>query len=184
MYQAKKWSKCGWRGESGANDSIISTLDNLCPLTARLPQNPLTEVLRDFRRHRPAGYAAYIAQLEQSAAAANAQLQALEACPSEYMRTLDHIRAFRTLHWNFVNRYILQYSHPPCNYRRKSHPHLTLPNQLCAVLEMIIERHGFIDKNACKEEMLRMKESAMEQLEALDSEVLALQHAQASNETV
>ena len=49
---------------------------------------------------------------------------------------------------------------------------------------MIIERHGFIDKNACKEEMLRMKESAMEQLEALDSEVLALQHAQASNETV
>lgn len=41
------------RGESGANDSIIPTLDNLLQVTENLPQNPLTEVLRDFRTYRP-----------------------------------------------------------------------------------------------------------------------------------
>lgn len=171
------------RGESGANDSIIPTLDNLCQLTARLPLNPLTEILRDFRRYRPAGHAAYIAQLEQSARDANVRLQALKACPSEYMRVLDHIRAFRTRHWNFVKRYILQYSHHPV--ATGGSPILTyLPNQLRVVLEMIIESHGLIDKRESSDEMRRMKESAVEQREALDAEVLALQRQQASTEAV
>ena len=36
-----------FRGESGANDSIIPLLDNLCQVP--MPKNPLTEILRDFR---------------------------------------------------------------------------------------------------------------------------------------
>ena len=41
------------RGESGANDSIIPALDNLLQVTDFLPDNPLTEVLKDFRGYRP-----------------------------------------------------------------------------------------------------------------------------------
>ena len=42
-----------YRGESGANDSIIPTIDNLLEVTKLLPQNPLTDILKDFRRYRP-----------------------------------------------------------------------------------------------------------------------------------
>lgn len=36
-----------FRGESGANDSIIPLLDNLCQVP--MPKNPLTHILREFR---------------------------------------------------------------------------------------------------------------------------------------
>jgi len=42
-----------YRGETGANDSIIPTLDNFTQLTDDMPNNPLTEILRDFRKYRP-----------------------------------------------------------------------------------------------------------------------------------
>lgn len=42
-----------YRGESGANDTIIPTIDNLMELTDRMPNNPLTEILQDFRQYRP-----------------------------------------------------------------------------------------------------------------------------------
>lgn len=42
-----------YRGETGANDSIIPTMDNFVQLTDDLPNNPLTEILKDFRKYRP-----------------------------------------------------------------------------------------------------------------------------------
>lgn len=36
-----------FRGESGANDSIIPLLDNLCQVP--MPKNPLTDILKEFR---------------------------------------------------------------------------------------------------------------------------------------
>ena len=35
------------RGESGANDSMVPLGDNLLELTAHMPSNPLTTVLRE-----------------------------------------------------------------------------------------------------------------------------------------
>ena len=43
-----------YRGETGANDSIIPTIDNFVQLTEEMPNNPLTETLKDFRKYRPA----------------------------------------------------------------------------------------------------------------------------------
>jgi indoleamine 2,3-dioxygenase len=43
-----------YRGETGANDSIIPTVDNLTQLTDEMPNNPLSEILKDFRKYRPA----------------------------------------------------------------------------------------------------------------------------------
>jgi len=53
IYEGVKEDPLFLRGESGANDSIIPTMDNLLELTKNMPNNPLTEVLRDFRRYRP-----------------------------------------------------------------------------------------------------------------------------------
>jgi len=49
VYEGVSSEPTFYRGESGANDSIIPTLDNLLQLTERLPKNELTEILRDFR---------------------------------------------------------------------------------------------------------------------------------------
>ncbi|KAJ8124837.1 hypothetical protein O1611_g8803 [Lasiodiplodia mahajangana] len=40
-----------FRGESGANDSMIPLMDNL--LQIQMPSTPLTEILQDFRQYRP-----------------------------------------------------------------------------------------------------------------------------------
>ena len=56
-----------FRGESGANDSIIPTLDNLLEVTALLPKNPLTEILKDFRRYRPQNHQEWLSYLEKRA---------------------------------------------------------------------------------------------------------------------
>jgi indoleamine 2,3-dioxygenase len=42
-----------YRGSTAANDSIIPTLDNLLEVTGQLPENALTESLREFRIYRP-----------------------------------------------------------------------------------------------------------------------------------
>lgn len=53
-----------FRGESGANDSMVPLGDNLLEITAHLPQTPLTETLRDFRSYRPRNQREYLSQLE------------------------------------------------------------------------------------------------------------------------
>jgi indoleamine 2,3-dioxygenase len=49
-----------YRGETGANDSIVPTVDNLLEVTSLLPNNPLTEVLKDFRTYRPRTHNAWV----------------------------------------------------------------------------------------------------------------------------
>jgi len=42
-----------YRGETGANDNIIPSLDNLFEMMDEMPDNPLTAILKDFRKYRP-----------------------------------------------------------------------------------------------------------------------------------
>jgi len=53
IYEGVDDTKRYYRGESGANDSIIPTLDNLLQVPDWLPENPLTEALKEFRTYRP-----------------------------------------------------------------------------------------------------------------------------------
>jgi indoleamine 2,3-dioxygenase len=54
-----------YRGESGANDSIIPTLDNFLQLTEKMPSNPLTEILKDFRSYRPSQHNEYLTSIQK-----------------------------------------------------------------------------------------------------------------------
>ncbi|KAG7288584.1 hypothetical protein NEMBOFW57_004937 [Staphylotrichum longicolle] len=47
-----------FRGESGANDSMVPLVDNLCGVP--MPQTPLTEILKDFRRYRPGEHRGFL----------------------------------------------------------------------------------------------------------------------------
>jgi indoleamine 2,3-dioxygenase len=68
-----------YRGESGANDSIIPTLDNFLEITSRMPSNPLTETLRDFRSYRPQQHIEFVNWVEQEAVKLSVRKYALQS---------------------------------------------------------------------------------------------------------
>jgi len=102
-----------FRGESGANDSIIPLLDNL--LQIPMPQNPLTSILKDFRSYRPKPHREFLEFVGARAEATGVR----EYCCKDagtavlYLRLLEHVRSFRWRHWLFAREYII---------RRTSHP--------------------------------------------------------------
>lgn len=133
-----------FRGESGANDSMIPLLDHL--LEIPMPQNPLTEILKDFRSYRPKPHRDFLTYVRERAV----EVGVKEACVASnetvglYLRLLEHVRSFRWRHWLFAREYII---------KRSSHPTATggspivtwLPNQLIAVMDLMTEVWDKVD---------------------------------------
>lgn len=131
-----------FRGESGANDSIIPMLDHI--LEIPMPTNPLTEILRDFRSYRPKPHRDFLAWVMSKSAELGVRKYSSGASPTAdgfilptlYLKLLDHVRSFRWRHWLFAREYII---------KRSAHPTATggspiitwLPNQLFAVMELM-----------------------------------------------
>ncbi|KAK5363829.1 hypothetical protein LTS03_009558 [Exophiala xenobiotica] len=147
-----------FRGESGANDSIIPLLDHL--LEIPMPSNPLSDILRDFRQYRPKPHREFLAWVMsksaevgvrkyctggRNVATSTAGSSPHDRCESDtesmllsvmYLKLLEHVRSFRWRHWLFAREYII---------KRTPHPTATggspiitwLPNQLCAVMDLM-----------------------------------------------
>jgi len=138
-----------FRGESGANDSIVPLMDNL--LQVPMPSTPLTEILRDFREYRPSNHKGFLLHVKERSLELDLKNYALGQCEQGYQKSdeeadllresvslwlqiLNQVRDFRWRHWCFAREYIL---------KRTSHPTATggspivtwLPNQLEAVLK-------------------------------------------------
>ncbi|KAL4878284.1 hypothetical protein BJY04DRAFT_196148 [Aspergillus karnatakaensis] len=126
-----------FRGESGANDSIIPLLDHL--LQIPMPNTPLTKILHEFRAYRPLPHRTFLAHIRTKAEELGVRDFALKDTETVilFLRTLNHVRSFRWRHWLFAREYII---------RRTPHPTATggspivtwLPNQLSAVMDMMI----------------------------------------------
>jgi indoleamine 2,3-dioxygenase len=129
-----------FRGESGANDSMIPLLDHL--LQIPMPANPLTTILKDFRSYRPLPHRQFLSFVMSKATEIGvaAYCRADPATTILYLRLLDHVRSFRWRHWLFAREYII---------RRSKHPTATggspivtwLPNQLFAVMDLMLEAY-------------------------------------------
>jgi indoleamine 2,3-dioxygenase len=137
IYEGVSEEPFSFRGESGANDSMIPLCDNL--LQIRMPHTPLTEILKDFRQYRPGNHRAFLEAVKDAADEAHLQ-EFAQACPESsglYLRALDQVRDFRWRHWCFTREYILKNtSHPTAT---GGSPIVTwLPNQLQAVLAQMI----------------------------------------------
>ncbi|KAK5112901.1 hypothetical protein LTR62_003723 [Meristemomyces frigidus] len=162
-----------FRGESGANDSIIPLLDSL--LQIPMPDNPLTVILKDFRSYRPKPHREFLAAIRQEAETIGVR----EYCSTNaelavtYLRLLDHVRSFRWRHWLFTREYII---------RRSSHPTATggspiirwLPNQLFAVMDLMTETwEGMTatDRDGAGTYVTQMMEAVDEQRAKLSKEV-------------
>ncbi|KAK5069339.1 hypothetical protein LTR64_008365 [Lithohypha guttulata] len=126
-----------FRGESGANDSIIPLLDNLCQVP--MPKNPLTDILREFREYRPESQRSLLNWTESKANILNTRSFLTTTSPRLailYLRVLNHIRSFRWRHWMFVREYIIKRTKYPV--ATGGSPIVTwLPNQLSAVMELM-----------------------------------------------
>ncbi|CRK36514.1 hypothetical protein BN1708_020020, partial [Verticillium longisporum] len=65
-YEGVSDEPLSFRGESGANDSIVPLMDNLLQVT--MPDTPLTAILRDFREYRPSNHRAFLGYVAERAA--------------------------------------------------------------------------------------------------------------------
>ncbi|KAF9739802.1 elongation factor Tu GTP binding domain-containing protein [Paraphaeosphaeria minitans] len=167
IYEGVSEEPMSFRGESGANDSMIPLCDNL--LQIKMPPTPLTEILEDFRQYRPGNHREFLEAVRGCAEASGVRDFALSSPISAalYLQALNEVRDFRWRHWCFTREYIL---------KRTMHPTATggspivtwLPNQLQAVLEQMVDTgvyckgvHGVGD----------MMEMASSQRETLKKEV-------------
>ncbi|KAF4978329.1 hypothetical protein FZEAL_5269 [Fusarium zealandicum] len=127
-----------FRGESGANDSIIPLLDHICEIN--MPKNPLTDILVEFREYRPKPHRAFLKYVRETAAELGVRKFMTESGDLSlvvlYLRVLDHVRSFRWRHWMFTREYIIKRTlHPTAT---GGSPIITwLPNQLGAVMELM-----------------------------------------------
>ncbi|KAK1511835.1 indoleamine 2,3-dioxygenase [Colletotrichum tamarilloi] len=147
-----------FRGESGANDSIVPLMDNL--LQVPMPDTPLTEILKDFRSYRPSNHRQFLMHVKDRSlevglkdAALSAKLsadglgaeekEAVKESRRLWLHILHQVRDFRWRHWCFAREYIL---------KRTSHPTATggspivtwLPNQLEAILVEMEDLYGAV----------------------------------------
>ncbi|KAF2276812.1 uncharacterized protein EI97DRAFT_417863 [Westerdykella ornata] len=138
VYEGVSEEPMSFRGESGANDSMIPLCDNL--LQIKMPKTPLTDILKDFRQYRPGNHREFLEAVHDSAAKNGLKDFALQDSVSAalYLQALDQVRDFRWRHWCFTREYIL---------KRTSHPTATggspivtwLPNQLQAVMRQMMD---------------------------------------------
>ncbi|KAF8626790.1 hypothetical protein AX17_006449 [Amanita inopinata Kibby_2008] len=163
-----------FRGESGANDSMIPLLDNFLQIS--MPDTPLTRILEDFRQYRPGNHREFLSWVEQCSRQLNTQPYALKTGPSSllYLRILDGVREFRHRHWTFTREYIL---------KRTKHKTATggspivkwLPNQLSAVLALEMEVIEKVEEVGWAQEedgvVGELKELVERQVASLEKEV-------------
>ncbi|KAL1916654.1 uncharacterized protein VTP21DRAFT_5358 [Calcarisporiella thermophila] len=168
-----------FRGESGANDSMVPLGDNLLELTLRMPENPLTQVLRDFRSYRPTNHREFLEHVQQRASKAGVRRFAEEDPESTalYLANVDQIRDFRHRHWQFTKKYILEHTEHP--RATGGSPIVTwLPNQLSTVLRVMEEVSANINTSTLSPELKGLVEEigkrAVAQRRVLEREVSEL----------
>ncbi|KAL1864782.1 hypothetical protein VTK73DRAFT_5661 [Phialemonium thermophilum] len=184
-----------FRGESGANDSMIPLMDNL--LAIPMPKTPLTEILEDFRQYRPSNHRDFLrwvkersaelgmkerallppASLSSSSSLSPEEREAIKESRRLWLWALDQVRDFRWRHWCFAREYILKMTNHPT--ATGGSPIVTwLPNQLQAVLEEMDRLYASWEEEAREgglwdlgEEQRDMAELVRRQKDTLTKEV-------------
>lgn len=168
IYEGVSEEPLSFRGESGANDSMIPLCDNFLQIS--MPSTPLTAILKDFRSYRPGNHKDFLEYVYARSRVLGLKEYALsdKQSASVYLRILNQVRDFRWRHWCFTREYIL---------KKTAHPTATggspivtwLPNQLLAVMDEMVNVWEGADRGleGCEDLM----ERAIIQRETLKKEV-------------
>jgi indoleamine 2,3-dioxygenase len=127
-----------YRGETGAQDSIVPSVDNFLNLS--YPENKLTEYLFQLRAYRPADHQEYINFVGESSKGLKFREYVFQDSYSciLLLKNLNCLRMFRKKHWNLTKKYIIENTKHPV--ATGGTPITTwLPNQLGATLEYMQE---------------------------------------------
>ena len=84
-------------------------MDNLLQITEFMPENPLTEVLRDFRQYRPRYHNEWLDYVErESRQHGGVRAFAEKSAESSLLllKNMDTVREFRHRHWNFTKVHV------------------------------------------------------------------------------
>lgn len=130
--------KHSYRGETGAQDSIVPSVDSFLQL--EYPRNELTEYLFDLRKYRPKDHQAYINFVKNWSETLKMKEYCLKDTYSSILllKNLNCLRMFRKKHWNLTKKYIIENTKHPV--ATGGTPITTwLPNQLGATLEYMNE---------------------------------------------
>ena len=175
VYNKNKYS---FRGETGAQDSIIPSIDSFFQLI--YPKNELTEYLFDLRKYRPKDHEAYIQFMKENSEKLEFKKYCLENTKSSILllKNLNCLRMFRKKHWNLTKKYIIENTKHPV--ATGGTPITTwLPNQLGATLEYMDEIINTIDEqNICiedKEFYNTVKLEISDHIQTIMDEVRSLQ---------
>ncbi|KAG9228523.1 indoleamine 2,3-dioxygenase gamma type [Amylocarpus encephaloides] len=169
VYEGVSEEPLSFRGESGANDSMIPLCDNLLQIT--MPDTPLTNILQDFRSYRPGNHREFLEYVKDRSLQVALKSYALQDASSSalYILAMNQVRDFRWRHWCFTREYIL---------KKTSHPTATggspivtwLPNQLQAVIQGMVDVYEANGKKL-GEEVDAVMEQTIRQREMLSKEV-------------
>ncbi len=142
-----------FRGQTGAQDSIIPMLDIFTGIVDYYPQNKLTEYLLDLRSYRPVCIQNFFKDLREyydKKSIFDTLKESNDITGLIYLlKIVDEVYLFRNGHWQFVQKYIM--SNTKYAFATGGTPITTwLINQIEAVLEferVIIEylKQNFID---------------------------------------
>jgi indoleamine 2,3-dioxygenase len=141
-----------YRGQTGAQDSIIPMIDIFTGIVDFYPDNKLTEYLLDLRTYRPKCIQNFFVDLREHYKLNPLFKQLTDAKCYEglvyLLKIVDEVYLFRNGHWQFVQKYIM--SNTKYAFATGGTPITTwLINQIEAVLEyerVIIE---YLDANYC-----------------------------------
>ena len=137
-----------YRGETGAQDDIIPTLDIFTGVTTYYPDNMLTKYLYDLRNYRPKVIIEFFNDLEKESN--NLTLKIAELCGVKgliyLLKVINEIYLFRNGHWQFVKKYIME--NTKYNVATGGTPLTSwLPNQIKACLDKMDEILFLINNN-------------------------------------
>lgn len=156
VYEGVSEKPVQYRGQTGAQDNIIPTVDIFTGVIDYYPSNDLTKYLLDLRSYRPKCIQRFFSDLKDEMKN-NLLFNSLKESKNEeglclLIQILDEIYYFRNGHWQFVQKYIMANT----KYAKATGgtPIISwIPNQITAVinymndvLEIISDDSEFIDK--------------------------------------
>lgn len=176
VYEGVSTEKRNYRGQTGAQDDIIPTLDIFSGVIGFYPNNMLTQYLLDLRQYRPKCVQAFFGDLEREAPTLLSSIATDIPCLIVLLSIVEQIYFFRNGHWQFVQKYIMANT----KYAKATGgtPIISwIPNQIEAVLKYmttLIERIGAAgDSNA---DFMQIRDTLAEKITLLNHQLEELKN--------
>lgn len=185
-----------YRGQTGAQDNVIPTMDIFSGVINHYPSNELTHYLMDLRSYRPVCVQRFfedlrndVSNLHEEGLVGMLRNRNFNRSLVSLLGIMEEIYLFRNGHWQFVQKYIM--SNTKYAKATGGTPIISwIPNQIKAVfsamdncIQSIASNYGHSEFIRLKLELPAKKELLENQLEALQKPDFQAEHVYSLNKT-